>query len=496
MLTKRNLASLQPLLPLLPIALVLLVQAPREPAVFDDAFITFRYARNIALGSGFTYNPGSPVLGTTTPLFTAILAFIAALGDSGFIPSAAFAISVAADCVAAWLLFRLARTAFDDDITAILLSATWAVLPFRLSIAGGGMEASLFTLLLLVAFERLVLARALLLGPLFAALAILTRPDAVIALAPMFAYLILRDRPFTIKASALLVAVIAPWAVWATSYFGSPIPNSLVAKAVAYRFFPGFAAYFILPFLGTWTIAQYAVTPLLFAASILGLAIIAIGLFHTARRLPSFFPLVVYGPLFLTIMGIANAPMFFPWYYYPILPSLLFAIASFACFSPIPSLAARRGTLALTLAATVVVPGFLIRFSPSWPLSREREQAYSDACAFLQTTVQPGDVVLAPDIGVLGWCLPEAEILDPVGLVSPDALAYLPRRPQGPAIPAELVLASEPDHIVALEQYVTPFLTPSRQFALEYRLAWSRPVTIAGRTQELFVYSRAEGPLP
>jgi hypothetical protein len=471
--------------------LVLIVQAPREAAVFDGAFITFRYARNIALSRGFSTNPGPPVLGTITPLFTAILAFIASLGDSASIPSAAFAIAVAADCVSAWFIFRLARTAFDDDTTAILLAATWAVLPLRLSIAGGGMEASLFTLLLLVSFERLVIARALVLGPLFAALALLTRPDAAIALAPIFAYLILRDRPFSVKASALLVALITPWAVWATYRFGSPIPNSLVAKAVAYSFFPGFAADFILPFLGTWTVGQYAITPLLIAASILGTGVIAIGLFHTARRLPAFIPLIIYGPLFLTIMAVANAPMFFPWYYYPILPSLLFAIGSFAWFLPVPSLAARRGVLALTLAATVVVPAFLMRSFPSWPLSREREHAYSDASIFLQTRVQSGDVLLAPDIGVLGWWLPDVEILDPIGLVSPGALAYLPRRPQGPAIPAELVWASKPDYIVALEQYVTPFLTPSPQFALDYRLVWSKPVTIAGRTQELLVYSRA-----
>ncbi|OGO72055.1 MAG: hypothetical protein A2Z37_00825 [Chloroflexi bacterium RBG_19FT_COMBO_62_14] len=116
--------------------------------------------------------------------------------------------------------------------------------------------------------------------------------------------------------------------------------------------------------------------------------------------------------------------------------------------------------LALTLAATVVVPAFLIRFFPSWPLSREREHAYSDGSIFLQTRVQSSDVLLAPDIGVLGWWLPDVEILDPIGLVSPGALAYLPRRTQGPTIPAELVWASEPDYIVALEQYVTPFLTP------------------------------------
>ncbi|UCC50204.1 MAG: hypothetical protein JSV68_13935, partial [Anaerolineaceae bacterium] len=44
------------------------------PTPFDDAYITYRYARNIALGRGFVYNVGEPVLGTTTPLYTLLLA--------------------------------------------------------------------------------------------------------------------------------------------------------------------------------------------------------------------------------------------------------------------------------------------------------------------------------------------------------------------------------------------------------------------------------------
>lgn len=34
--------------------------------IIDDAFITFRSARNILAGNGFVYNPGEQVLGTTT----------------------------------------------------------------------------------------------------------------------------------------------------------------------------------------------------------------------------------------------------------------------------------------------------------------------------------------------------------------------------------------------------------------------------------------------
>ena len=36
---------------------------------YDDAFITFRYAKNLVLGEGFVYNSGDAVLGTTTPPF-------------------------------------------------------------------------------------------------------------------------------------------------------------------------------------------------------------------------------------------------------------------------------------------------------------------------------------------------------------------------------------------------------------------------------------------
>ncbi|MCB0187901.1 MAG: hypothetical protein KDE31_26715, partial [Caldilineaceae bacterium] len=40
----------------------------------DDAFITYRYAENLATGQGFVYNAGERLLGTSTPLYTLLLA--------------------------------------------------------------------------------------------------------------------------------------------------------------------------------------------------------------------------------------------------------------------------------------------------------------------------------------------------------------------------------------------------------------------------------------
>jgi hypothetical protein len=48
----------------------------------DDAPITYRYADNIVQGNGFVYNPGERVLGTSTPLYTLLLASLGFLGIS------------------------------------------------------------------------------------------------------------------------------------------------------------------------------------------------------------------------------------------------------------------------------------------------------------------------------------------------------------------------------------------------------------------------------
>ena len=43
------------------------------PRIIDDAFITFRYAQNIAESQGFVYNLGERVMDTTTFFFTLML---------------------------------------------------------------------------------------------------------------------------------------------------------------------------------------------------------------------------------------------------------------------------------------------------------------------------------------------------------------------------------------------------------------------------------------
>jgi hypothetical protein len=53
---------------------------------FDDAWITYRYAENLATGNGFVYNTGEYVEGSTAPLLVLLLSLFRWLGIS--IPAA------------------------------------------------------------------------------------------------------------------------------------------------------------------------------------------------------------------------------------------------------------------------------------------------------------------------------------------------------------------------------------------------------------------------
>jgi len=83
---------------LLPLVVFVLTErrlagAPGFP--LDDSWIHLHFARNIAEGAGFAYNPGAPVAGSTAPLWTLLLALgVVVFGAS---PMVAKVVSAAPD---------------------------------------------------------------------------------------------------------------------------------------------------------------------------------------------------------------------------------------------------------------------------------------------------------------------------------------------------------------------------------------------------------------
>ena len=79
------------------------------------------------------------------------------------------------------------------------------------------------------------------------------------------------------------------------------------------------------------------------------------------------------------------------------------------------------------------------------------ELMYRRAAASLTPQLQPGDVVAAGDIGMVGW-VTKAPILDTIGLISPEAVSYYPLDPSllviNYAIAPDLIRDLQPDYLI------------------------------------------------
>lgn len=379
----------------------------------DDAFITFRYAENIAGGLGFVYNEGERVLGTTTPLFTLILATFSLMRVS--VMHAALFVSLIASGVTAVLVYRLARSLrFGGfELLPVIAYILW---PRSLPVDIGGMETAFFTMLVTAAFyfqhRRLEIYA---IG--MATLASVTRPEGYGLLVLLLAYNLITRRHEWKQLLAVPLVLLLPWLAFATIYFGSPIPNSVYAKLGLYSRFGqmsyGEAAANLL---GVHTILGWPIIP----AVLLG----GWWLFKKQNygQLEAIWLIAMFA--FFTF----SQTMIFTWYIVPVYPILLlFACAVFPFAASRLHVSVERMRLlavvalaaaAITLLALDIKP---VRFYISYEqLLSTTHKAIGE---YLYTHSEKKDVVAAEDIGYMGY-YSHRRILDRDGLVSPEAVPY------------------------------------------------------------------------
>lgn len=192
----------------------------------DDATITYRYAENIAEGRGFVYNENEAIQGTSTPLFTLVLAGLAWLG---IVPTqSGQVIAALSGLIAVVVVYLVGRTLAGRmaGAGAALLLATSAHFAANVS---SGMETPFYVLLILATFlafyqERYALAA------LGSGLCVLTRLDGLAVPATILIVIWARRRTVPWREAGIILATLLPWFVFAVLYFGSPVPSSMVAK--------------------------------------------------------------------------------------------------------------------------------------------------------------------------------------------------------------------------------------------------------------------------
>ena len=192
----------------------------------DDSWIHLHFARNLAEGAGFAYNPGRPVAGSTAPLWTLLLAASVLVGGASVATAKVLGIACA---LGAAVLTRRAAQAWGapPGVAGVAgVALLWAG-----PIAWGalsGMEVTLAALLVAAALVAHAAERAWLTATL-AGLAVTARPEAAL----LIPFLVL-SRPLTpVRLAAFVLVpavVIAPMVAFSYATVGAPYPATAAAK--------------------------------------------------------------------------------------------------------------------------------------------------------------------------------------------------------------------------------------------------------------------------
>ncbi len=397
---------------------------------FDDTYITFRYAINLAAGQGFVYNINEWVLGTTTPLWTLVLAAISHVGIP--IDTGALMLSLAADVATAVLIWSiLARLEYSVTVSVGAAILFLGVFDY-FSLARSGMEVSCFVFFVLATLHEINACRFTTAG-LLCGLSCLARPEGlVLVIVLLISVWQRRERARRLEVFggiALLLATVGIWTIFSMRTFGSVVPQSIVAKA---RTSQGVAALARLSWVNVtrffWKGQSggevFAETWLQLTIVFTLLGVVAVAAMvrdlvdgrepHSRDRavVLLIFPAAYVGGLALT-----HAFTFWPWYYGPIYPfSAVFAMIG-------ASYIVRReahivvGASCAVLIAGQVAAGLLVK------LPNDRTfwvDGYVRAAAMIPREERIR--VAACEIGALGWTVWPSQILDLVGIITPEAV--------------------------------------------------------------------------
>ncbi|WP_342667784.1 hypothetical protein [Amycolatopsis nigrescens] len=209
-------------------------------AVPPDAFITFRYAQNIADGNGAVFNAGERVEGYASFLWTVLIALPKTLFGSDIAATASvLSVCCALGCVLlAYLVVNriVAGAERGSPALGVVAAALTAGTSGLAAYGASGTETPLFLLLVLGICYALAGGHPVVAGVL-AALVLMTALEGAVLVLVAGLWLALnatRERlswwaPAGYTLGALVLAV--PWTAWRMTYYGHLTPNWLVAES-------------------------------------------------------------------------------------------------------------------------------------------------------------------------------------------------------------------------------------------------------------------------
>ncbi len=429
----------------LPLGLLVWLLHATSVLTIDDAYITFRYARNLVVGRGLTYNAGERVEGYTNFSWTLLLALGLKLGASAEAwTKIVGAVCACATLVVTWLWAKrlFPKSAWVAGAAAWLLASS---VPFAAH-AEMGLETQFFALLIvggafLAVAESSDGARWPWSGVLLG-VAGLTRPElpALFVLISLGLGRAALTRLSVLRAVAVF-SIMAPHLLWRRFYYGAWIPNTVHAKTgdTASQLAAGgiyLENYRLYLGLLLWAGVVGAVTLLWKKRKEGGAVIVLLGAFQAA------YAYVVGGDWMLLWRFLVPGEPYFAL----VIASGVGLLYDQAARHPAFRLIAALFTLDVVehrIESATLHLALVRNEDAAW------EKTAHETARWLRQNAPPGKISLG-DIGFIGWHT-DFPVLDVLGLVD-TTIAKLPgayTRKQGPKF-VDHIFAENPRYIVII----------------------------------------------
>ncbi len=448
--------------------------------IWEDFFITYRCSLNLVHGHGLVYEVGRRLHVFTSPLGTLLPAGISGIlrTDDPQVVIGVFRVFACAALAGAW---AFAARGIQGALAASVTVAFWLLDGKLAAFATNGMETAFLVLFVTMAWWALIDGRATLAGLALAG-ALWTRPDGfvfvgAIALGvlvfPGERRMALRD---WLKMAAVAALIYVPWFFGAWVYYGSPVPNTILAKGThvlsggslwllvkypfAYVFGHCSAHDAFLPpyfFFGGWPDSLW------WFGKILALAVAAVVVWPRCAR-----PARIAGLAFLCGGAYLTVTTRAPWYF-PAWQILAYLALGGGVAALAESFAGRkiaRVALGMAVGILILVQGALY-VALSVQLREQQRIIEWGARAPLGRVMQklarsPQDTVFLEPLGYIGYYSGLA-MRDTPGLCAPEVIAL---RKAGILSMSELIVTLKPDWAI-LRQAEYSRLSAAERAALE-----------------------------
>jgi hypothetical protein len=395
----------------------------------DDTFIFMQYARNVYANGEFSFNPGSPTYGFTSPLWLVLLSM--SLYVTSDLILNAKVLSLLFYIGSIWTFFRISIESLERKSIVLIAVLLFSINPVFQTMALSGMESTLSVMLILLFFYffRSDLEEyRLRWSPLWLSLSILARPETALIGCIAFLFFVVGSyrtgKARFLRNISIFAVSFVPlmcWLLVAYLNFGTIIPNPVIVKSIAS--------------VKSWDFGYILKRYILIVGSMNGIELVGIGLFGlialTRGNSQVLFPRSKdFHMIGVWVVALASSYMFqkvaiSPRYWLIASPFITLYFLKMLDLNWDWTFHPRNSShrWAMLIFAMCVFPLFMTMsvYYPHVKTYNEKDKILREFGHWLNRNSNRGEGVASIDIGILGY-YSERPVIDLTGLINVDIL--------------------------------------------------------------------------